>query len=339
MDVTQEQRDNNVKGDTTMLEPDDRQEDDFDDCLDQDDEEDEDEDEEEVNSNDVEFVSVYTGKRVLKPMPIPPSSSPSPSTLHSSGEQYFALRRGKSTSNCIYVRREDLQQQIENYSLAEYQIFDSVKDALTYIQLTTNSHKSSTNSTSIKTGNAVIDMTTDTENIISSSQSQYVSIYSSPTSVDKGKHVVEKGRSQNALEIRWNKHFTQLRKFKETNGHLDFDDEDKTVLGKWCGIQRYNYIKFKKGSECGFISQEKIQKLLDIGFDIDPPFDMTKSKRKNAQKFLSRLEELEKYRDEQGSIVLPKEERTAELCRWLKDQNTRVSRAFFMFPSSEQGST
>ncbi len=132
---------------------DDEDDDDYNNELLDDDDEDDDDDDEIDNENTVTYISVYTGEAIEKPSPVKKkkksnltsttstttnaitTSLSSPLISSSSPEEgFYALRKGQSSSHCIYLRRSELYQQIKGYREVEYEFFTDVKDAIEYIQ-------------------------------------------------------------------------------------------------------------------------------------------------------------------------------------------------------------
>lgn len=50
------------------------------------------------------------------------------------GKRFYALRKGNTTSSCIYLLEHDFKKQIDNCSTAEYAIFSSMNEAIQYIE-------------------------------------------------------------------------------------------------------------------------------------------------------------------------------------------------------------
>jgi hypothetical protein len=82
---------------------------------------------EEDNNNDdgnedegkAQFVSVYSGQ---------------PSDTSKKSKVFFAVRKGRSTSSCIFLLENDFKEQIHTYTTAEYAKFGTMSEAVQYIE-------------------------------------------------------------------------------------------------------------------------------------------------------------------------------------------------------------
>lgn len=115
---------------------------------------------------------------------------------------------------------------------------------------------------------------------------------------------------------KWSQVFADLKQFKVNNGHLNVENKDSN-LAKWCLTQRRSYKRYKKGAKT-ILTEEKISKLKDLGFDFEPLCFMNK----NAQNFHKRCEELKKFKEEHGHCEVPTK---SSLYAYLVDQKAIVS--------------
>jgi hypothetical protein len=122
--------------------------------------------------------------------------------------------------------------------------------------------------------------------------------------------------SEGIREIKWNKNFDALKEFKEKNGNLDVEKDSD--LAKWCTIQRNNFKKFKRGAKTGMLTDDKVAKLMGIGFNFEP-FDCM---NKRWQKFHSKFEEMKKFKEEHGHLEVPTK---GHLYSWTTEQKNIVS--------------
>lgn len=120
-------------------------------------------------------------------------------------------------------------------------------------------------------------------------------------------------------ESKWNKGYANLKKFKQQHKNLDVEGESE--LGKWCLAQRKLYKKHKSGVKT-FLNEAKIGQLRDLGFDFEPMSFLTKHQRN----FYSRLEELKKFKEENGHCEVPTK---SNLYAYLLDQKAIVSTILF----------
>ena len=145
-----------------------------------------------------------------------------------------------------------------------------------------------------------------------------VSVYT-PIST-KPKATTTPASYKSVKESKWNKAYTNLKKFKERNQNLDVEGDSD--LGKWCLAQRKLYKKHKSGIKT-FLNEEKIGQLKDLGFDFEPMSFLTKHQRN----FYTRLEELKKYKEENGHCEVPTK---SGLYAYFLDQKGVVSSIFHL---------
>jgi Caulimovirus viroplasmin len=62
-------------------------------------------------------------------------SSPTSGKTAAGPSQFFAIRKGRGVSQCIFSSWEHAKQHVENYRDAIYNVFDKMDDAMSYIQL------------------------------------------------------------------------------------------------------------------------------------------------------------------------------------------------------------
>jgi Caulimovirus viroplasmin len=71
-------------------------------------------------------------------------SSPTSGKAATAPRQFFAIRKGRGVSQCIFSSWEHAKQHVENYRDAIYNVFDRMDDAMSYIQLPARRVSSST---------------------------------------------------------------------------------------------------------------------------------------------------------------------------------------------------
>ncbi len=84
---------------------------------------------------------------------------------------------------------------------------------------------------------------------------------------DKEKLLDDLGFIWNRQESLWQQRFNELRKYKETHGHVRVNTKDGQ-LGNWVMIQRLQYRQHKKGGK-NTLSNERMEALNQIGFEWD----------------------------------------------------------------------
>lgn len=118
-------------------------------------------------------------------------------------------------------------------------------------------------------------------------------------------------RNSDRITLKWNEKFAELLNFKFEHGHLNVDVNSD--LGKWCERQKDNYSKQKRKNGNNLLTDEQVRKLKDIGVNL-----MTKAEKN----FYSNIEELKKYKEENGNYDVPSKSRLYKL---LADQKVVVS--------------
>ena len=119
----------------------------------------------------------------------------------------------------------------------------------------------------------------------------------------------------NVREHQWDQQFIQVKKFIETNGHscIPSSAEYKSMQA-WCGTQR-KLFKMKKANStmnCA-LTDERENRLNSINFDWQTSHEYA---------WQSRLEQLKKYKDENGHLDLSKSD--GDLGVWADTQRTEM---------------
>ena len=130
----------------------------------------------------------------------------------------------------------------------------------------------------------------------------------------------------------WNVKFAALQAYKEKHGNCCVPLKHKEDgLGAWVGGQRKAYRAFQAKAEHPGISQERIDKLNEIGFiwnmnGIGPVGDTSRQPR---DKWLAQLEMLKAYKAQHGDCLVPKRyiKDGVQLGQWVYNQR-RAALAF-----------
>jgi hypothetical protein len=150
--------------------------------------------------------------------------------------RYFALRRGRFTVCCIYMRWQDMYLQIKDFD-AEYEIFEQWSDALNYIVSGRTFKDEDTNVTTTVTnttteGEGCMDLNTTSSSHSSQSKS-------------------------------WNEMIEELQIYYTNVGTTDVPPN--CDLGLWVARQRVEYSNASNHQK-SILNQERIQKLKELGF-------------------------------------------------------------------------
>jgi hypothetical protein len=110
------------------------------------------------------------------------------------------------------------------------------------------------------------------------------------------------------LKHEWPVRFGELLEYKEKRGStlVPYDFKENTSLGRWVGTQRTMYKAEK-------LSEERIQKLIDVGFVWEPL----------ADQWQMRFGELLQYKEKHGNTLVPSEYgENPSLGKWVNNQRT-----------------
>jgi len=132
--------------------------------------------------------------------------------------------------------------------------------------------------------------------------------------------VLNRGGPRN--ESQWNKHFNELKEYKEEYGHTNVSQSNKQ-LGLWVKKQRTEYKKFKKNGKSQ-ITSERIELLESIDFEW---VSQNKVGQTNESAWNKRFNELKAYKEKYGRTNVPnKYEENKELGRWVSNQRTEYKK-------------
>lgn len=125
-------------------------------------------------------------------------------------------------------------------------------------------------------------------------------------------------------ELRWNELFEQLKAYKKDHGNFTVTRHGST-LGRWVSAQRLAYRKLKNGEMISPIfNEEKIQKLVDIGFDFECKRGR-KSGVEDASVWDEFYEEMKKFKEKHGHCIPPTQPSTP-LRRWMEKQRSEYKK-------------
>ena len=109
---------------------------------------------------------------------------------------------------------------------------------------------------------------------------------------------------------KWNARYRELEAFKAEHGHCNVPQKSHGPLGAWVNDQR-------KASKQGRLSEERVRRLDDLGFEWSPRDGGTLLVRKQSQ-WDARYRQLEDFKAEHGHCNVPKSQEL--LGRWVEYQ-------------------
>lgn len=115
----------------------------------------------------------------------------------------------------------------------------------------------------------------------------------------------------------WDSHFQQLCQYAAKHGHCSVGLRDDAKLRHWVKNQRYFYRCFIQNNHTS-MTQERIDKLLSIGFDFD-----TSAETFHALSWMEKYNELLDYQKQnggKGTFPSRRDQRYSALNRWLDVQ-------------------
>jgi len=260
---------------------------------DSDDDNNDDEDDDDDNNNlDTTFVSVYSTeevssttttrtskKRSATNMTKSSSSTPATSSITKkkrTNPKYYALRKGRTTQNCIYFYKKDLKLQInDDFYQPEYKSFDELDDAVEYIL--------SEPLLRFKTRNIDDDDDDDTIAAATIAVAASGTTTATDTSGDQNKdddndNGTKEGpptkRAKNdepEQEISWESMYIQLQQYFFTHGNLEIPGQKKYAhLRNWIIKQREEY-RYSINGVKNSMTEGRIQLLLALNFQFINP--------------------------------------------------------------------
>jgi len=124
-------------------------------------------------------------------------------------------------------------------------------------------------------------------------------------------------KKQRVLSSAWADRFSELLEYKKVNGDCNVPQKypDHPQLGIWVNKQRMEYKLYQEGRKTS-MTLERIQKLESAGFQW--------AKRKGAEAWEAKFEELVQYRKEHGDCLVPtKYAENKALGRWVSTQRAQ----------------
>jgi len=248
-------------------------------------------------------------------------------------DRFYALLKGKSTGNCIYLQQSHMAEQLVDFPDAQYAVFNDWKDAVAFIQ--NDPERGGVSTSSDIPGHSISSLahpetrkfTSDdaVDNQASGGLSLDKRKFASDDDVDnqarkEAKHdgtirneeisSLRKGESTTPTQHQpewqsevyvsvyntesWDIMYQSLKTFHTETGNTDVPAGSR--LGAWVAQQRKDYLNFTTGKESD-MTQERVDKLQSINF-----FFMS---TKKALKFEQRVDELIRFKEDNGNFEPP----------------------------------
>ena len=193
-------------------------------------------------------------------------------------KEYYALRRGRFTSNCVYFRLEDVLHQVDSGNVQhEYRVFSTLSDAAKYIQegdyfvssLTPdrinhgqldNIHLGSTTvPTALQIHRTAVIVSEKKRKIDSQSKVHHFIV--------NNEQVSTPSVPVYAIDQEWDSMYNSLDQFKKENGHTSATQGSK--LGNWIQYQKQEYSNKLTGGKAILTSEQiRVLRALDTFFEI-----------------------------------------------------------------------
>jgi hypothetical protein len=181
-----------------------------------------------------------------------PSSSPS---THS--QYYYALKRGKSTCNCLYLQWQDLVAQTDQYAHAEFKTFTDLNEAIEYLY----HHPCVEEPTRDQHGGTGLGVET---------QEETESNTPIPSSTQSKRPIlpIQKHLPSQRQTEKWMQNYLSLVQYQQT--HQNVNVPASSPLGRWIASQRLTYRKETQGLlSSTILTNERIQQLTSLGVDLE----------------------------------------------------------------------
>eukprot|EP00566_Odontella_aurita_P007377 CAMPEP_0113573756 /NCGR_PEP_ID=MMETSP0015_2-20120614/26791_1 /TAXON_ID=2838 /ORGANISM="Odontella" /LENGTH=727 /DNA_ID=CAMNT_0000476863 /DNA_START=427 /DNA_END=2609 /DNA_ORIENTATION=- /assembly_acc=CAM_ASM_000160 len=251
----------------------------------------------------------------------------------------YAVRRGASAKNCIFLYWDDCAAQIENCEEAEYEIFTLFEDASLYLtsQAYGNLEKAKRRRRKRKSEDDDDNRKTNSEELLERKL---------PPKFDK--------RQQ-----RWDTMFAALKEYREAHGHTLVPSGSKgectKKLSSWVQNQRRLYKAFQNGKTSS-LTKDKVSQLTALGFVFTNTSEARKSvlaasdadisispcipSGRREEKWEAMYAELEEYKDKNGHCLVPQsrdktaspdeiscsDSHSTRLSRWVHTQRVAYNR-------------
>jgi len=234
---------------------------------------------------------------------------------NNNNERFYALRKGKSTGNCIYLQYSHMAAQIQHFPDAQHAIFNDWKDAVAFIQNYHQLGSSTTNSSPSQLPNSSVPSSTqtnkrkstDTDDAIANHPRKEAKHDTTITLNEKTAPLQNypivipsqpEWESQVYVSVyntdSWDVMYQSLKSFYAEAGNTDVPPGSR--LGAWVVRQRKEYQSFIAGKESD-MTQERVDKLQAVNFFF--------TSVKKALKFEQRVDEFIKFKEENDAFDPP----------------------------------
>jgi hypothetical protein len=207
---------------------------------------------------------------------------------------FFAVRKGRSTSSCIFLLENDFKEQIHTYTTAEYAKFGTMSEAVQYIE------------------------------------SDPLFVVKSSRVTEKGdSNITEEATYTDGQSPKesWESMFIQLMYYHRTHSNT-LVPSDCQPLYTWSIDQLKQYDQLKKGLS-HTLTEGRVQLLLGLNFDFDREIpeedknDQSSTKVKKKKRWNKFFSELEKFKSEHGHVNV---DVNSDLGKWCAKQVSHYSK-------------
>ena len=197
-------------------------------------------------------------------IPPPPSLPPPPplndqSSAHSTTHPqcYYALKRGISTCNCLYLQWQDLVAQTDQYAHAEFKTFTDLNEAIEYLYHNPCVGEPKRNPPLGENGPVEMDVEDE------------VTIPSASTTHPKRPMLpIHKNLPSQRQTEKWMQNYHSLVQYQQI--HQNVNVAASSSLGRWIASQRLTYRKQSQGVITSTVlTKERIQQLTSLGVDLE----------------------------------------------------------------------
>jgi len=189
-------------------------------------------------------------------------------------ERYYAVRKGKSTTACIFLFWEDCWEQIGGFEDAEYEGFLEFEAAVEYVRFAKLEEKAKAKAKQQNNNNSNNskrrDCTTDAK--IHSEKEANPRIMRQQQDNNNNNNNNKPAQQKPPVtksSMEWNRMYDELLRYKEENGNCLVKNSSDTELSEWVTLQRQQYKKLQKCTPSA-MTRERFDKLAEIGFEFNP---------------------------------------------------------------------
>jgi len=207
-----------------------------------------------------------------------------PSFTDPQQRKYYGVRTGRTVSRCVFLHWEDLYAQVNGCDAADYGAFDTLEEASAYADGISLPPLALTKPKRKRKSHSTV---------------------FSPSSKQR--------RTSSSLapppdQVQWEANYAKIVAFHAENGNCNVPRSHP--LNEWVVVQRRQYRRLREGHDSRLTAQ-RLTRLVDLGF-------VFVLRDKRPVPWSERMEQLRKYREENGHLRVPLSHPT--LGRWVNVQ-------------------